>query len=603
MFKQKMKILSSTFFTLLLLFGTLNLINCHKMKKNSDSNKWNKENFNSLFEKSEQNKLRKCGHDLIKDIRLETYDPFSIKHNSNTEFIQIKHTEISPKLPWTNIKIYFDYYHLNQSKDRKEITEQQHKSIYNVMEKSLNVISELVQVQSFNVRIFPQQYMTDCKWNPDIITNGVMADLAICVSAIKSHSMAYAYATTLLNGNYRPLTGAVVWNPDIFTRDNGLEFLYVNTALHELLHVMGFNYQLFSYFVDENWQFLPIEKIVKKNAKGKDMIITPRVVEATRIHYGCSTIEGLELEDDGGSGTVGSHWEERIMSGEVMNGMDTKEAALSEMTLALLEDSGWYKTKKFTGGLFMFGRKKQCEFLQDKCVTEHGTKFKNEYCLTKNESGCSTNRRWKSQCHLQEKDASSVANDELHFHYIDNQGKTVTLGSSRAFSDNCPVGTIFSYPHDSLYFSCSRGKIDKFWNGPVSNYERISNNGACFITNVRDKMYSKFYSGHSPYISGCYDFKCDFNKKTINLQINLKSFECPSRGGIIDIDDPNIVGNIVCPDFYFLCNQTEKCDSILECVNKKSLRIEEPEILNMVSLANMGSTLDKNMKIKKVKGY
>ena len=237
------------------------------MKKNSDSNKWNKENFNSLFEKSEQNKLRKCGHDLIKDIRLETYDPFSIKHNSNTEFIQIKHTEISPKLPWTNIKIYFDYYHLNQSKDRKEITEQQHKSIYNVMEKSLNVISELVQVQSFNVRIFPQQYMTDCKWNPDIITNGVMADLAICVSAIKSHSMAYAYATTLLNGNYRPLTGAVVWNPDIFTRDNGLEFLYVNTALHELLHVMGFNYQLFSYFVDENLQTIPIEKVVKKILK------------------------------------------------------------------------------------------------------------------------------------------------------------------------------------------------------------------------------------------------------------------------------------------------------------------------------------------------
>ncbi len=76
------------------------------------------------------------------------------------------------------------------------------------------------------------------------------------------------------------------------------------------------------------------------------MIITPRVVEATRNHYGCKTIEVLELEDDKGSATAGSHWEERIMAGEIMFGMDSTEATLSEMTLALLEDSGWYKTKK-----------------------------------------------------------------------------------------------------------------------------------------------------------------------------------------------------------------------------------------------------------------
>ncbi len=250
----------------------------------------------------------------------------------------------------------------------------------------------------------------------------------------------------------------------------------------------------------------------------------------------------------------------------------------------------------------MFGRKKQCEFLLDKCVTENGTKFKNEYCLKNYENGCSTNRRWKTQCHPEEKDAKSVAKDELHFHYKDKQGKTVTLGSSRSLSDNCPVGTVVTEPKNSLLYSCSMGKKNLDWNGPISRYENFSNEGACFITNVRNKQTEEFSSDHSLYSSDCYEFKCDFNKNTINLQIDSKSFECPSRGGIIDINNPDIKGNIVCPDYYFLCNQTVKCNSMMEYVNKKSLRIEEPEMLNIESLANMGSTLDKNMNIKKVEG-
>ena len=34
------------------------------------------------------------------------------------------------------------------------------------------------------------------------------------------------------------------------------------------------------------------------------MMVTPRVVEEVRRHFNCSTLEGAELEDQGGEGTT-----------------------------------------------------------------------------------------------------------------------------------------------------------------------------------------------------------------------------------------------------------------------------------------------------------
>jgi len=75
-------------------------------------------------------------------------------------------------------------------------------------------------------------------------------------------------------------------------------------------------------------------------------IITPRVKAHVRGHFGCATMAGAELEDDGGVGTAGSHWEQRIYEGELMDAVagantPTGHAALTSLTLSLLEDSGW----------------------------------------------------------------------------------------------------------------------------------------------------------------------------------------------------------------------------------------------------------------------
>ena len=107
-------------------------------------------------------------------------------------------------------------------------------------------------------------------------------------------------------------------------------------------------------------------------------------MEVAKKYFNCPTMEGVELENQGGSGTADSHWEARILLGEYMNGYSyTEEQVISEFTLAYLEDTGYYKPNYYTGGLMRFGKHKGCEFLEEMCVdkTTHkiNPKFENEF--------------------------------------------------------------------------------------------------------------------------------------------------------------------------------------------------------------------------------
>lgn len=42
------------------------------------------------------------------------------------------------------------------------------------------------------------------------------------------------------------------------------------------------------------------------------VVVTPKVVEEVRRHYGCDSLSGAELEDQGEEGTALTHWEKRL---------------------------------------------------------------------------------------------------------------------------------------------------------------------------------------------------------------------------------------------------------------------------------------------------
>lgn len=107
--------------------------------------------------------------------------------------------------------------------------------------------------------------------------------------------------------------------------------------------------------------------------------VGPRSVAAVRDHFNCPTLNGAELESSMTTGCdlQGSHWKQRIFNTELMASFVQPTATLSAVTLALLEDSGWYKAN-YNGASMMrsgwkpgldWGYRQGCEFAMDKCLT------------------------------------------------------------------------------------------------------------------------------------------------------------------------------------------------------------------------------------------
>jgi hypothetical protein len=77
-------------------------------------------------------------------------------------------------------------------------------------------------------------------------------------------------------------------------------------------------------------------------------IILPEVLETAREYYNDPTLEGLPLEDKGGPGTAGSHWDKEFLTKELMNPNDEFPTVLSIFTIKLLEGTLWYKVSLAT---------------------------------------------------------------------------------------------------------------------------------------------------------------------------------------------------------------------------------------------------------------
>jgi len=106
-------------------------------------------------------------------------------------------------------------------------------------------------------------------------------------------------------------------------------------------------------------------------------------------------MEYAALEGEGGKGTAFSHWERLNYGDEAMTSTDMHEAKYSSITMALLEDSGWYKPNYKMADTFTFGKGKGCDFVNNNCKID---KKYEEYCFKKGEYGCSLEGDRAAEC-------------------------------------------------------------------------------------------------------------------------------------------------------------------------------------------------------------
>ena len=67
-------------------------------------------------------------------------------------------------------------------------------------------------------------------------------------------------------------------------------------------------------------------------------------------------------------GTALTHWEKRAFENEAMTGTHTQNPVYSRITLALMEDTGWYRANMELAQPLNWGRNLGCDFAKRSCM-------------------------------------------------------------------------------------------------------------------------------------------------------------------------------------------------------------------------------------------
>ena len=361
---------------------------------------------------------------------------------------------------------------------------------------------------------------------------------------------ASARACAVHNKSRRPLAGRIyIQNNFNYNKKNIIIFMQT-VLFHEITHILVFEPSLFRSF-----KAIKQEEI---NNEIKSYIISPKALEKARLHFGCSTLDGIPLEDQGGDGSVGSHWEGRYMLGDYMVSVNYNENVISDITLALFEDSGWYQVNYYTGGLFRFGKNKGCEFFEKKCLVNEKETF-SEFCHKSKEPKCLFSHLGSGECYIGDYKEEYIPKKYQYF-------KKESLGG--LFNANyCPTADAFfvSISQDQYYFetNCRYGYS---LNLSPQYGEVIGNRSICFESSLVPRYSPQPYKWRSI----CYKTLCDRLNKKIIVFLNDLNITCPYKGGILK-KIKGFKGEIKCPDYNMICTSNIWCNEMFDCIDKKSV--------------------------------
>ena len=411
----------------------------------------------------------------------------------------------------------------------------------------------------------------------DLAIFGKFEDLG--QSTLATASAKYVQDTEINKG--QPYCGLVKINKNVnYSSSNAKEY-FQSILVHEFTHILGFSKNFF-----EDYYKNIFTKIDDYGIK-RYYLNSPKLLEIARKYYNCPELEGVELENQGGKGTEASHWEARILLGEYMNGYSyTEEQVISEFTLAVLEDSGYYKPNYYTGGLMRFGKHKGCQFLKEKCINPETKKmnpnFGNEFYDYINprklkEASCSSGRQSRTY------KAWYEAPEDLpnEYNYFQNN----IAGYEPA--DFCPI---FLKDDDEENISFYSGHCSKKGSGIYGNTlqyldygeyttfnsssealanktgEVLSDHSFCFLSSIVNPSYqdSEFIS--KIVRANCYEIFC--SDRSLTLKIFNDYIVCPREGGKIKID--GYLGYLLCPDYNLMCSGSILCNDPFDCIKKES---------------------------------
>lgn len=215
---------------------------------------------------------------------------------------------------------------------------------------------------------------------PKALVEGTRGDVIVIINTKYDPTGGWAAATNLcaLSSSKRPLIFKVAINTyamgNIAYPDTNplVHDLYIGTIVHEFIHGLAMNGVLYKYFIDKSGNFLT-DHVKKMEIGGEERTVLDIEPLTTRLrnHYGCNTVPGVIMENQGGA-----HLERRYFRYEIMSNGATHGSKISEVSLAFLEGTGWYVADYSYAEPYFIGKGQGCEYIFGEC----DAKLFDEFC-------------------------------------------------------------------------------------------------------------------------------------------------------------------------------------------------------------------------------
>jgi len=257
-------------------------------------------------------------------------------------------------------------------------------------------------------------------------------------------------------------------------------------------------------------------------------VISPTVKQVVRNHFDCQTLRGARLENKATSfSCFGETFDSRFhFDDDLTSTSPTADKAftLSPLSLALLEDSSWYKADFSKATVPVFGRGGGCGFVNGPCIVDgsvqgHSIGF---FCDLNSQSGCDFTHLHKAVCDIGQDTSPS--------------------------QDQCPMRT------KNIVVCSDEG------NKPDFSFESFGPNSRCFET-VQSK-------------AACIASFCNKADARIDLIVGDNVFQCDYEGQLIKIHEeyvkcPRLA--VVCPDIVCPANcsgngMCDYCQEVPQCI-------------------------------------
>ena len=341
-------------------------------------------------------------------------------------------------------------------------------------------------------------------------SSGVDLILFIKIESSSDNYIAWAFPCQIERQTNRPNVGVISINEKYLDIDKSQIQKFVKVLLHEAIHILAISPSLYDKIPTATPAY---EQVTVNSNLGENKIFrltTPKLLQAAKNHFGCSSMVGVNLENEGSNSSAGAHFEKVHYGNELMNPQEVGMPSLSVITLSFMEDTTWYKINYNYAESYYWGKNKGCDFINN---TSCATKF-DEFCTVEKEISCTGDYKGKTFC------------DQIKF------------------GDNC------------------------FLAEPIHSYE-CSNTETFVKTSLHEKSgkYSRCMKTikSAKLSAGCYETICKNGFPVI--KINGAENKCEAKGQQIKIDGDF---SVLCPDPQDFCkeqdnNCSEDCNGNGRC--------------------------------------